>query len=457
MNTREFALSRLAAFSAVLLVVFLAGGWILDVGTPGLAQEASPVAATNESGPARLGGDLPGDPKIELVKVASGFSDPVNIAFPNDGTGRIFVVERAGKIRIVEADGSVRDEPFLDLSAQVTTVGGGEQGLLGLAFHPDFVTNGRFYVDYNAKAANNDVFVTEFHVSEDDPNQADPSSERLLLRIERPFTTHSGGTIRFDARGYLFIAVGDGGGVGDPYDNAQSRFSLLGKILRIDVDGGGPGQPYGIPADNPFAGPDRYDNPFPGTVQDDTGTTADSDTRKERRRREKRSLGRLGSEERKFRSPVRAEIWALGLRQPWTYSFDPATGDIYIAEVGAQSWEEINYWPAGTAAGQNYGWDWLEGSHCFPKEVTECPRQQVGVLPVAEYEHGKDGCAVIALGVYRGESSPDLDGVFLNGDYCSGSIRGLARDESGQWIFQELLDTALLITAGNQDEAGAIY
>jgi glucose/arabinose dehydrogenase/plastocyanin len=456
MKIREFALARVAAFLAVLLGVGLAGGGILDAGTSSLAQEATPAATVDETGPALLGGDLPGDPKIELVKVASGFNDPVNIAFPNDGSGRIFVVERGGKIRIVDADGSVRDEPFLDLSAQVTTVGGGEQGLLGLAFHPDYATNGRFYVDYNAKTANNDVFVTEFQLS-DDPNRADSSSERLLLRIERPFTTHSGGTIRFDASGYLFIAVGDGGGAGDPYDNAQSRFSLLGKILRIDVDGGGPGQPYGIPADNPFAGPDRYDNPFPGTIQEDGATTADSANRKDRRGRRERSIGRISSEDRKFRSPVRPEIWALGLRQPWSFSFDPATGDIYIAEVGAQSWEEINYWPSGTAAGQNYGWDWLEGSHCFPDELTECPRQQVGVVPVAEYEHGKDGCAVIALGVYRSEDAPDLDGVFLNADYCNGSIRGLARDESGRWIFEELLDTALLITSGNQDETGAIY
>ena len=457
MKTGEFALSRLAAFSAVLLSVFLAGGLIFDAGTSSFAQEATPVAANPETGPARLGGDLPGDPRIQLVKVASGFNDPVNIAFPNDGTGRIFVVERAGTIRVVEADGSVREDPFLDLTSEVTAQGSGEQGLLGLAFHPDYAANGRFYVDYNSRGANNDVIISEFQVSADDPNQADSGSERPLMRIERPFATHSGGTIRFDASGYLFIAVGDGGDAGDPYDNAQNRFSLLGKILRIDVDAGGPGQPYGIPADNPFAGPDRYDNPYPGTMQDDSGTTADSGARKDRRSRRERPIGRVSSTSRKYRSPVRPEIWALGFRQPWSFSIDPATGDIYLTDVGAQSWEEINYWPAGTPAGQNYGWDWLEGSHCFPKELTECPRQQVGVVPVAEYANGDEGCAVIALGVYRSDDAPDLDGVFLNGDYCNGSIRGLARDESGRWIFQELLDTALLITSGNQDETGAIY
>jgi hypothetical protein len=154
---------------------------------------------------------------------------------------------------------------------------------------------------------------------------------------------------------------------------------------------------------------------------------------------------------------VPPEIWALGLRQPWSFAIDPKTGDVYIGDVGAQTMEEIDFWPAGTAAGQNYGWDWLEGSHCYPEQLTECPRQQVGTLPIAEYAHGADGCAVIALGVYRGEDAPDLDGVFLNADYCTGSIRGLARDATGRWMFQELLDTALLITSGNQDQTGAIY
>ena len=445
---RELGLPRLSLFSIVVLLVGIASGWLLGAVVPGLAQDATPAGEIEEQTPAVLGGDLPGDPQIQLIKVASGLNDPVNLAFPPDGSGRIFVVERQGLIRVVNADGTLREEPFLDLSQQVSVRGQGEHGLLGLAFHPDYATNGRFYVDYNSLTANNDVFLTEFHVSADDPNQADLNSERLLLWIDKPFETHSGGTIRFAADGKLFIGVGDGGEYGDPFDNAQNRFALLGKILRIDVDGGGPRQHYGIPPDNPFAGRDRYDNPFPGSLQDPDGRA---------RRRGGRPLGQMEPQSRKFQAPVFPEIWALGLRQPWSFAFDPATGDVYIGDVGAHSWEEINFWPAGTVAGQNYGWDWLEGSHCFPEKLTECPRQQVGVLPVAEYAHGEDGCAVIALGVYRGTDSPDLAGVFLNGDYCTGSVRGLKRDEAGQWVFQELLDTELLITSGNQDATGTIY
>jgi glucose/arabinose dehydrogenase len=441
------ALPRFGFLSAVLLLG-IGGGWVLGAVAPGLAQNASPVAESTEHAPAHLGGDLPGDPHIQLVKVASGLDDPVNIAFPPDGSGRIVVVERQGLIRVVDADGTVRKEPYLDLSQQVTLRGSPEEGLLGLAFHPDFATNGRFFVDYNARTANSDVFVSEYHVAADDPNRANPDSERVLLRIAKPFDTHNGGTLRFDPEGKLFIAVGDGGEYGDPFDNAQNRFSLLGKMLRIDVDGGGPRQPYGIPPDNPFAGRDRYDNPFPGTLQDAEGRA---------RRGEERRVGQMVPQSRKFQSPVAPEIWALGLRNPWSFAIDPETGDVFIGDVGAQNWEEIDFWPAGTVAGQNYGWDWLEGSHCFPAELSECPRQQVGVLPVAEYAHGVDGCAVIALGVYRDPDAPDLDGVLLSGDYCTGQIRGMKRDDAGQWVFQDLLNTDLLITSGNQDAGGAIY
>ena len=154
---------------------------------------------------------------------------------------------------------------------------------------------------------------------------------------------------------------------------------------------------------------------------------------------------------------MRPEIWALGFRNPWQYSFDPETGDFYVGDVGAGSWEEIDFQPAGAVAGQNYGWDWLEASHCFPKEITECPRQQVGVLPVAEYEHGDDGCSVIGIGVYRGEEYPTLDGIYFNGDLCTGRIRGLQRDENGVWQFQDLLDTATKITGAGQDASGTLY
>jgi glucose/arabinose dehydrogenase/plastocyanin len=425
------------------------------------AQEATPVAESTETGPAHLGGDLPGDPQIQLVEVVSGLQSPVNVAFPPDDSGRIFVVEQGGTIRIINADGSVEPEPFLDLSA-TTGQRLGEQGLLGLAFHPDFAENGRFYVDYNDAFTSGAIVVSEFLVKdqEKEPNRAALNSERPLLVIDKPFPQHNGGTLRFGPDGYLYISTGDGGWQGDAYDNAQNRFSLLGKILRIDVDGGSVTRPYGIPPDNPFAGPERYDNPFPGQppgrVQasseepDEGGVQVSGDEPDE-------GGARVRPKERKNRSPVRPEIWALGFRNPWQYSFDPKTGDFYVGDVGAGSWEEIDFQPAGSVAGQNYGWDWLEASHCYPKEITECPRQQVGVLPVAEFEHGDDGCSVIGIGVYRGEEYPTLDGIYFNGDLCTGKIRGLQRDENGVWQFQDLLDTATKITGAGQDASGTLY
>ncbi len=436
-------------FSRLIAVWVFATGLFVPLFAQGAdiqAQEATPVAESAEVGPVHLGGDLPGDPQIHLVEVASALQSPVNVAFPPDGSGRIFVVEQGGTIRIINPDGSVDPDPFLDLSS---TTGDrlGEQGLLGLAFHPEYAENGRFFVDYNDVFTSGAIVVSEFLVNNRNPNRAEPKSERPLLVIEKPFPQHNGGTLRFGADGYLYISTGDGGWQGDAYDNAQSRFSLLGKILRIDVDGGSVGRPYGIPADNPFAGEERYDNPFPG--QSPEGAQP-SDEEEEGDRR-------VTPKERKNRSPVRPEIWALGFRNPWQFSFDPETGDFYVGDVGAGTWEEIDFQPAGSVAGQNYGWDWLEASHCYPKELTECPRQQVGVLPVAEYEHGDDGCAVIGIGVYRGEEYPTLDGIYFNGDLCTGHVRGLQRDDNGVWQFQNLLDTALMITGAGQDETGALY
>jgi glucose/arabinose dehydrogenase/uncharacterized cupredoxin-like copper-binding protein len=443
------------SFTRLIAAWLLAAGFLIPLiaQTAAIrAQQATPVAASTETGPAHLGGDLPGDPQIQLVQVASGLQSPVNVAFPPDDSGRIFVVEQGGTIRIINADGSVEPDPFLDLSA-TTGQRLGEQGLLGLAFHPDFTENGRLYVDYNDAFTSGAIVVSEFLVKDKDtdPNRAAPNSERPLLVIDKPFPQHNGGTLRFGSDGYLYISTGDGGWQGDAYDNAQSRFSLLGKILRIDVDGGSVTRPYGIPTDNPFAGPDRYDNPYPGRgpegvqVSDESSDLSDESGR------------RVRPKERKNRSPVRPEIWALGFRNPWQYSFDPKTGDFYVGDVGAGSWEEIDFQSAGAVAGQNYGWDWLEASHCFPKELTECPRQQVGVLPVAEYEHGDDGCSVIGIGVYRGEEYPALDGIYFNGDLCTGRIRGLQRDENGVWQFQDLLDTATKITGAGQDASGALY
>jgi glucose/arabinose dehydrogenase/plastocyanin len=414
----------------------------------GRAQEEVKADAAMTA-PARLGGDLPDDPQVQLVQVASNFQTPVNVAFPPDGSGRMFVVEVGGTIRVVNPDGTVLPQPFLDLSSTVA-LRPGQQGLLGLAFHPNYSENGRLFVDYNNLYANGQITVSEFRVSEDDPNTADEKTERPLLTIDKPYPQHNGGTLRFGPDGFLYISTGDGGWQGDPYDNAQSRFSLLGKILRIDVDSGATGQPYGIPADNPFAGPGRYDNPYPAEApqaQDSGG----------RRARNKNVPNSVSAENRKNRSPVRPEIWAYGFRNPWQFSFDPGTGDFYVGDVGGDNWEEIDFQEAGTIAGQNYGWDWLEASHCYPAGIEECPRQQVGVLPIAEYAHGDDGCAVIGLGVYRGDAYPSLDGIYFSGEFCTGEIRGLQRDADGAWQFENLLDTALQITGSGQDESGVLY
>jgi glucose/arabinose dehydrogenase/plastocyanin len=414
-------------------------------------QEATPAAQQAETEPAHLGGDLPGDPQIQLIEVASGFGTPVNISFPPDDSGRMFVVEVGGLIRIVEPDGTVNPTPFLDLS-DTLSLRPGQQGLLGLAFHPKFAENGKIYVDYNNLYANGEITISEFQVDPDDPNVVDKRTERPLLTIEKPYPQHNGGTLRFGKDGYLYISTGDGGWQGDPDDNAQSRFSLLGKILRIDVDGGDSGQPYAIPADNPFAGPGRYDSPYPGQPP-----AIASDEKGEKKRKRDDPSG-VSPENRKNRSKVRQEIWALGFRNPWQFSFDPATNDFYVGDVGADTWEEINFQPANATAGQNYGWDWLEAAHCFPPEIgEECPRQQVGVLPIAEYQHGDYGCAVIGLGVYRGEEYPALDGIYFNGEYCTGEIRGLQRDENGIWQFESLLDTALQITGSGQDANNDLY
>ena len=430
----------------VLALLILAP--LASLESTGRAQEEVKADAAMTAS-ARLGGDLPDDPQVQLVQVASNFQTPVNVAFPPDGSGRMFVVEVGGTIRVVNPDGTVLPQPFLDLSSTVA-LRPGQQGLLGLAFHPNYSENGRLFVDYNNLYANGQITVSEFRVSEDDPNTADEKTERPLLTIDKPYPQHNGGTLRFGPDGFLYISTGDGGWQGDPYDNAQSRFSLLGKILRIDVDSGATGQPYGIPVDNPFAGPGRYDNPYPAEApqaQDSGG----------RRARNKNVPNSVSAENRKNRSPVRPEIWAYGFRNPWQFSFDPGTGDFYVGDVGGDNWEEIDFQEAGTIAGQNYGWDWLEASHCYPAGIEECPRQQVGVLPIAEYAHGDDGCAVIGLGVYRGDAYPSLDGIYFSGEFCTGEIRGLQRDADGVWQFENLLDTALQITGSAQDQSGNLY
>ena len=229
---------RMRPMLVVLVALTVAGGGVLTALPPVQAQEATPVVELSTTPPVQPGGTLPGNPQIQLVKVAEGLADPINVAAPADGSGRLFVVERVGRIRILDKDGNLLPDPFLDLTELVQN-DYLEQGLLGLAFHPDYATNGRFFVDFTDYHTNGDTFVMEFHVSGDNPNVADRESGRLLLAFDQPYVNHNGGSIHFGPDGFLYIGTGDGGLGGDPYDNAQDRTSLLGKMLRIDVDSGG--------------------------------------------------------------------------------------------------------------------------------------------------------------------------------------------------------------------------
>jgi glucose/arabinose dehydrogenase/uncharacterized cupredoxin-like copper-binding protein len=408
---------------SLLAIVAMAGVGMLGAS----AQDATPAAEAPPLGDvATPGGTLPGNPQIQLVQVASGLADPVNVASADDGSGRIFVVERVGMIRIIDKDGNLLPDPFLDISSLVKT-DFLEQGLLGLAFHPDYAKTGLFYVYYVDYQTNGDTVLAEFHVSKDDPNKADPDSERLLMSQDKPFVNHNGGTVRFGPDGYLYWSMGDGGLAGDPYDNAQKIDVLLGKILRIDVDTRDAG-PYGIPADNPFA---------------DTGVVLPSNQASQ--------MAQDGS----YHPDARREICNWGLRNPWQFNFDPKTGDLYIADVGQNAWEEVNFLPAGESCNWNLGWDKNEGAHCYPPSLQQCDK--VGALPVANYSHAEGDCSITGMGVYRGQESASLDGIYFNSDFCSGKIYGLARDSSGAWVYQVLLQTSLKATGAGQDANGELY
>ncbi len=349
--------------------------------------------------------DAPPDPAlVTYTQVAGGFDRPLLVTHAGDGSGRLFVVEQTGRIWIVR-DGERLSTPFLDLSASVTPISGySEQGLLGLAFHPAYAENGRLFVSYTDRQGTS--VVAEYAVAGNNPDVVNPASARELLRVAQPYPNHNGGMIAFGPDGYLYISLGDGGSAGDPQGNGQNPWTLLGSILRIDVDSDT--RPYGIPADNPFA------------------------------------LSGLGA----------PEIWAWGLRNVWRFSFDRATGDLYLADVGQNLWEEVNFQPAGSPGGQNYGWNRYEGAHPY----SGGPAPENMVLPVAEYAHSEGGCSISGGYVYRGEAIPDLQGVYFYGDWCTGNIFALYRDAAGEW--QSLRFTQLagkLISSFGEDEAGELY
>lgn len=337
---------------------------------------------------------------LQFIPVVSGFTKPLYLTHAGDGSGRLFVVEQAGRILLVKA-GQINPTPFLDI---VSIVGSdaNEQGLLSVAFHPDYASNGFFFVNYTDKQG--DTVIARYSVS-GDPDTADPNSAKILLTIDQPYANHNGGQVAFGPDGYLYIGMGDGGAANDPYNNGQSLNTLLGKILRLDVDNA---DPYGIPMDNPF-------------VTNGQGSF---------------------------------EIWSYGWRNPWRFSFDTATDDMYIADVGQNQYEEIHVELAGTPGGQNYGWRIMEGSHCFEGNCD--PASQGLVLPIAEYDHGQ-GCSVTGGYVYRGRQFPALNGVYFYGDYCSGLIWGLRREADGSWSQAQLTSSGYTISSFGQDEAGEVY
>ncbi len=334
---------------------------------------------------------------IRLVEVAAGFDQPVYVASPR-GDARLFVVEQTGRIRIVR-DGAVLPTPYLDVSAKITS--GGERGLLSVAFHPSYSSNGLFYVYYIDR--NGDTRVERYHAAAGS-NTADAASGQLVLAVAQPFANHNGGLLMFGPDGKLYVGLGDGGSGGDPQGNGQNPATLLGKILRLDVDAA---QPYAIPANNPYAG----------------------------------------------QAGKRGEIWITGVRNPWRYAFDRDSGLLYVADVGQNLWEEVDVLPAGTG-GQNLGWNLMEATHCY--NSSGCVQQGL-TLPVLEYSHD-DGCSITGGFVYRGSAIPTLRGHYFYSDYCKGWLRsfrwtGTALADARQWDVGDIGS----VTSFGEDAARELY
>lgn len=344
------------------------------------------------AGPAVAGQvDLRATPRFALPNVT-------DIRHAGDGSNRLFLVQVTGTVRVVR-DGTLLPAPFIDVSEQVST--GSERGLLSLAFSPRFATDGTFYLYYTDRFGRSTL---ARHRVGADPDQADPTSGQVILSVDQPFPNHNGGRLAFGPDGMLYLGIGDGGGAGDPGGNGQDLTNLLGTIVRLDVavDEG-----YAIPADNPFAG----------------------------------------------RDDLPRELWAYGLRNPWRMAFDRETGGLFIADVGQDRFEEVNYQAPGDPGANNYGWNTYEADACF----TSCTGGEPFTSPVHSYRHEGGNCSITGGEVYRGPDYPALDGVYLYGDFCSGRIWGLARDAAGGWQNELLLDTDLRLTTFGLDERGNIY
>ena len=335
----------------------------------------------------------------ELELAADGFQKPIYLTHASDGSGRLFVVEQAGVIWTLQY-GKIISPAFLDISDRVGCCAL-EQGLLGMAFHPDHRRNGYVFVHYSD--LNGDTVVQRFVMSTD-LNQADPRGDAIVLTHTQPYRNHNGGQISFGPDGYLYIGLGDGGKAGDPHDNGQNPLTWLGAILRVDVDHP---QGFAVPPDNPF-------------LQNGYGAP---------------------------------EIWVYGLRNPWRFSFDRLTGDLYIGDVGQNNWEEIDFQPAGSAGAENYGWSRMEGSHCYKAGCD----YDASVAPITEYHHSDGGCSVTGGYVYRGENLKSLQGSYVYGDYCSGLIWALLQTAVGEWTNTQIIESGLKISSFGEDEAGELY
>jgi glucose/arabinose dehydrogenase len=356
-----------------------------------------PPTATPTTSPTALP-FFPDPAAFDWELVVSGLQLPVDIQNAGDGSGRLFIVEKHGRILVLQ-NNQLLPQPFLDIRSEVDSLAT-ERGLLGLAFHPRYAQNGTFFVYYIDLSGNS--VVARFHVSTD-PNRADPASELDLLHVSQPYANHNGGSLAFGPDGSLYIGLGDGGSEGDPLRTGQDLQTLLGKILRINIDSG---DIYTIPPDNPFS-----------------------------------AGGGL------------PEIWAYGLRNPWRFSFDRLTGNLYIGDVGQDTWEELDFVPAGMPGGMNFGWSFYEGMHPYQDQP---PATATFTFPVVEYSHS-EGCSVTGGYVYRGSTLPEWQGVYFYGDYCSGRVWGLIQIGQDNWQSKVLFSTGAQITTFGVDEAGEIY
>ncbi|MFW6175670.1 MAG: PQQ-dependent sugar dehydrogenase, partial [Acidobacteriota bacterium] len=352
---------------------------------------------------------------LDAVELAGGLVRPTDVADPGDGSGRLFLVQQTGEILVWNGT-SLEATPFLDLSGEV--VDEGERGLLGLVFHPDYATNGLFFVNYTREREVDEqlqTVVARYEVSKLDPDVADPGSDVEVLVVDQPEDNHNAGDLAFGPDGFLYVPLGDGGGGGDPEENGQDLSTLLGSVLRIDpAVEDDPDSPYAVPPDNPFVG----------------------------------------------QAGARDEIWAYGLRNPFRISFDRGTGDLWIGDVGQNRWEEVDLQPASSSGGENYGWDCREGAHDFDDDNgdnnEDCPAGGF-TDPVLEYFQEDGRCSVTGGFRYRGDAFPRLRGVYLYADFCTGEVFGTVPRCDGAWESRVLLDAPFNVTTFGEDAAGELY